>query len=78
MHLPPTLSMTGINDHTLGNQKDVKLLMQETNLSENSKFQLLSKSNGNDIDYDHVNILTHKNAVNDHFIDAYNWIKANS
>ncbi len=75
--LPPTLSMTGIKDHTLGNQKDVKLLMEEANLGKNSKFQLLSKENGNKTNYDHINILTHKEAVSDHFIDAYNWIKAN-
>lgn len=73
--LPPTLYYTGIKDHTLGNKKDVKLLMKEVSSSENSRFILLGKQNKNLVDYDHINILTHPKAVKDHFIEALNWIK---
>jgi predicted alpha/beta hydrolase len=72
---PPTLYFTGIKDHTLGNQKDVKLLMNEANSLNNSHFKLLTKSNNNLVDYDHINILTHPKAEQDHFIEALNWIK---
>jgi len=73
--LPPILYFTGKNDHTLGNQKDVKLLMNEVKTSGNSQFKLLSKSNNNLVDYDHINILTHPKAEQDHFIEALDWIK---
>lgn len=73
--LPPTLYYTGIKDHTLGNQKDVKLLINETGANQISKFVLLSKSNNNLVDYDHINILTHPQAEKDHFIEALQWIK---
>ena len=75
LNLPPILYYTGIKDHTLGNKKDVKLLMAEINTSNNSQFKLLSKDNNNYIDYDHINILTHPKAEEDHFIEALQWIK---
>ena len=73
--LPPILYFTGEKDHTLGNKKDVKLLMKEVNSSNNSQFKLLSKKNNNLVDYDHINILTHPKAEEDHFIEALEWIK---
>lgn len=76
--LPPTLYYTGVKDHTLGNQKDVKLLINETGANQTSKFVLLSRSNKNLVDYDHINILTHPKAENDHFIEALQWIKDHS
>ena len=73
--LPPILFYTGIKDHTLGNKKDVQLLMKEINLTNSSEFKLLSISNKNLVDYDHINILTHPKAEQDHFIEALQWIK---
>lgn len=75
MDLPPSLYLTGIKDHTLGNIKDVKLLMEETKAFGNSKVKLLSKANNNLVDYDHINILIHPKAEQDHFLEALSWIK---
>ncbi|MCT4580196.1 MAG: alpha/beta hydrolase [Flavobacteriales bacterium] len=76
--LPPILYYTGIKDHTLGNQKDVRLLIKETGIRQASKFVLLSQSNNNLVDYDHINILTHPKAEKDHFIEALEWINDHS
>lgn len=76
--LPPTLYFTGIKDHTLGNQKDVQLLIKEAGVEQHHQFILLSKSNNNLVDYDHINILTHPKAEKDHFIEALQWINDNS
>ena len=75
LDLPPILYYTGKKDHTLGNKKDVKLLMKEIKTSNNSQFKLLSKANNNLEDYDHINILTHPKAEQDQFIEALAWIK---
>lgn len=76
MDMPPALYMTGIKDDILGNPIDVKLLMSETGNQKGSKFLLLSKSNGNLNDYGHIDILTHKDAVEDQFLEALLWMNA--
>ena len=70
---PPTWHLTGIKDHALGHQQDVKLFMNECANSQ-AKFSLLSKSAGNQLDYDHINILTSPLAVNDHFTTLADWL----
>ena len=70
---PPTWHLTGINDTILGNQIDVRHFIKECH-DENAEFTLLSKKNGNLVDYDHNDILTHPQACNDHFPNIVKWM----
>lgn len=71
---PPTWHITGVNDKLMGHQRDVKHFIEETN-NQAAKFSLLSKSAGNHFDYDHINILTHPKARDDHFPELIKWLK---
>lgn len=73
--LPPTLHLTGIKDDILGNPIDVELLRKEAGEHQEGELFILGKNYGNMHDYDHINILTHPLAEEDHFITAYEWIK---
>lgn len=75
--VPPTLYMTGSGDTLLGNPQDVKVLMAEVGRP-HDKFLLVGKENGNQVDYDHINILTHPKAPDDHFPLVVDWIKEHS
>lgn len=70
---PPTWYMTGVSDLSLGHAEDVFRFLQETRHPD-AKFSVLSKQNGNLVDYDHINILTHKLAEKDHFIELQKWL----
>lgn len=74
-YFPPILHIAAANDTILGNPNDVKLLMEEID-NEKDEFWLLSKSNKNLHDYDHNNMLTHKDALNDHFPKILKWLKS--
>ncbi len=65
IELPPVYFYTGVGDKVLGHPSDVKKLAEESGIQE--AVTILSKENGNLHDYDHVNILTHPDAVKDHF-----------
>ena len=73
IHFPPVFSMTGANDHSLGNTICVKKMLHEIG-GEHTTHQLLGKRNGNLHDYDHINILTHPDAPKDHFMQVLNWL----
>ncbi|AFM05781.1 hypothetical protein Fleli_3461 [Bernardetia litoralis DSM 6794] len=73
-YFPPTIHIAGANDTILGNPNDVKLLMDEID-NDSDVFWLLSKSNQNLHDYDHNNMLTHKDTINDHFPKILEWLK---
>ncbi len=63
--LPPIHLFTGKNDKLLGHPKDVRRLAFEIGHPE--AVTVLSRENGNRHDYDHINILTHPDAIHDHF-----------
>jgi predicted alpha/beta hydrolase len=73
-YFPSTLHIAAINDRVLGNPNDVRLLMQEVD-NATDEYRLLSKANNNAHDYDHNNMLTHKDAVHDHFPEILEWLK---
>jgi predicted alpha/beta hydrolase len=62
--LPPTLYLTGKNDHIICNPKDIKLLMKETG-EQDHQYKVMGKSTGYKHDYGHNDILTHVDAPND-------------
>jgi len=71
---PPSWHFTGVKDNVLGHAQDVKAFIAESH-NHQAKFNLLSKKNGHALDYDHINILTHAQAVNDHFPLLVEWLK---
>lgn len=64
--LPPLHFYTGVHDRLLGHPHDVKRLALETGQA-HATVHILGKQNGNRHNYNHINILTHPDAVNDHF-----------
>lgn len=62
IQLPPTLYLTGSHDKMLGFKDDVLRLKEETGTHQKTAFQLIGKTTGFNVDYDHINILTHPKA----------------
>jgi len=77
LSLPPILFITGSNDEVLGHQSDVRLLMEEIG-QKNDELYVAGKSNSNLHDYDHVTLLTHPDAPNDHFGYVLDWVNRHS
>jgi len=77
LSLPPLHFYTGINDKLLGHPADVKRLLLETG-QPHATLTILSKQNGNLHDYDHINALTHPDAVKDHFAEVAEIFRVNS
>ena len=75
--LPPVLYLTGAGDNVLGHPVDIKLLMDETGVQDN-QFYIVGKANNNLHDYGHIDILTHPDAVNDHYPFVLDWMKKNN
>lgn len=71
--LPPVLYLAGKKDRVLGHPTDVQLLAEETG-DQIRTFHMLSKENGHQIDYGHINMLTHPQAVQDVFPIALEWM----
>ena len=71
--LPRTWYIAAINDHVLGHPSDVRRFMRESGVGQ-KRYSLLSKQSGNKHDYDHINMLTHSDAVDDHFPTILDWL----
>ncbi|TMP50225.1 hypothetical protein [Pseudoalteromonas sp. S1688] len=72
---PPSWYLTGVKDKALGHADDVLNFIEETANTE-ARFSLLSRQAGNAVDYDHIDILTHPEAISDHFPLISQWMKA--
>jgi len=75
LKLPKSLYVSAMDDLILGNPKDVRIFMDESGIGEREEM-ILSEKNGNLHNYDHINLLTHKDAPNDHFIKVTEWLKS--
>lgn len=74
--LPPIHLFTGKNDKLLGHPDDVRRLALEIGRPE--AVQVLSRANGYRHDYNHINILTHPDAVYDHFQEVKKLLEQHS
>lgn len=72
--LPPMLFITGKGDKILGHPRDVKRLMNEAKPKE-VEYKVIGKETGHLHDYDHINLLTHKDAPKDHFNLVLNFLE---
>jgi hypothetical protein len=70
---PHVWHISGRNDKVLGHSIDVKNWAKLT--EQTQKYSELSIDNGYTEDYDHIGLLTSKNAIHDHFPDIYTWIQ---
>ena len=73
--LPPILSITGANDQQIGHPVDCKRLLKEIGDQDNFTFKVIGKKQGYKHDYDHINLLTHKDAKDDHFREGIGVVK---
>ena len=72
--LPPIWYIAAENDHALGHPDDVRDFMDESGPSA-AMYSVLSQENGNLHDYDHISMLTHPDAVKDHFPSVVAWLQ---
>ena len=70
---PPSLWLTGAADTLLGHPQDVSRFMGECGVNESS-FILLGRGSGALHDYDHIDLLTHEHAPQDHFPRVSAWL----
>jgi alpha-beta hydrolase superfamily lysophospholipase len=77
LSIPPTLCVIGAKDMVLGHQQDVALFNQEMG-EEQTSVLYLAMSNGFLHDYDHINMLTHRDAPRDHFPRIVKWLQNSS
>lgn len=72
--IPPSLFIAGAGDRFLGHPNDVRLFMDEIGHPD-SQFRLLSRKNGDQLDYDHLQMCIAPEARNDHFPEIYDWLQ---
>ncbi|MBL7686246.1 MAG: esterase, partial [Deltaproteobacteria bacterium] len=77
IELPSTLYLAGASDVYLGNPRDVIDFMKESG-EKNACYRLLSKAKGNLHNYGHIDMLTHPDAVKDHFPLVLEWLHQHS
>ena len=71
--LPPALYFAAAKDRCLGHPEDVLRFMKESGQGD-APFVLLGKDHGNLHDYRHVSMITHPDAVDDHFPSVLRWL----
>jgi predicted alpha/beta hydrolase len=71
VNLPPTLYFSAKNDPCRGNPEDVRRFRAESG-PHRSCIHLLARATGHN--YDHVSLLTHPDAVKDHFPLVLDWL----
>ncbi|WP_076412758.1 alpha/beta fold hydrolase [Shewanella sp. UCD-KL12] len=69
---PKAWFIAGLGDEVLGHPDDVVRMIQECQFSD-CKFTLLSEAQGYKHNYGHAEMLTHKDAANDHFPEVKQW-----
>lgn len=70
---PPSWHFAAVNDTVLGHPADVQHFIKETG-QHNGKYTLLSRAQGYLQDYDHISMLTHPRANDDHFAHLNQWL----
>ncbi|KUE78064.1 alpha/beta fold hydrolase [Aeromonas schubertii] len=69
---PPLWMIAARADRVLGHPNDVQHFQNE--MGAQGRFTLLSRANGNRLDYDHINMLTAPQATEDHFPAILSWL----
>jgi predicted alpha/beta hydrolase len=72
--LPRCLFITGARDSYLGHPHDVRELMKEAGLAQ-APFRVVGRAFGAKHDYDHIDLLTHRDAPTDHFPWIVDWLR---
>ncbi|GGY03345.1 alpha/beta fold hydrolase [Paludibacterium paludis] len=75
--LPPALYFAASNDPCRGHPEDVKRFRDESG-PHLSRVHLLGRATGHRHDYNHVSLLTHPDAVRDHFPLALAWMRGDT
>jgi len=73
--LPPILGLTGSADKVLGHPIDCRKVLEETGPT-GWEMKVVGTNTGFKHDYDHINLLTHKDSASDVFPMVGNWMKA--
>jgi len=71
--LPPILYFSAFDDACLGHREDVRRFRDESG-AHRSRLHLLARFTDHLHDYDHASLLTHADAVNDHFPLVLHWL----
>ncbi len=71
--LPPILYVAAAKDAWMGNKKDVKRFIDESG-RDNSALLVVGKKEGFKNDYNHITLLTHREAPGDHFPAVLDWL----
>lgn len=73
-HLPPILYFAAADDPCLGHRDDVRRFRDESG-PHRSRLHLLGCATGYLHDYNHASVLTHPDAVSDHFPLVLDWLQ---
>lgn len=72
--LPATVYYAALRDTSLGHRFDVRNFIAESGPHEN-EYRLLSQNTGHTLDYDHINMLTAPECIDDHFPEVVRWLQ---
>ncbi len=73
--LPPIFSLAAISDKYLGHPKDCRAFLDEIKTTD-FEFEILAKRTGAKENYDHISLLTSRNAATDHFPRILHWVSS--